>query len=42
MPPTIMILAGFDPLLQEGLDYCDWLVVVAGVVVTTRLDPGQG
>jgi acetyl esterase len=40
MPPTIMILAGFDPLLQEGFDYRDRLVE-AGVRVTTRLYPGQ-
>lgn len=40
MPPTIMILAGFDPLLQEGFDYRDRLIE-AGVRVTTRLYPGQ-
>jgi len=40
LPPTILILCGFDPLLQEGIDYRDRLVD-AGVSVTTRLYPGQ-
>ncbi len=40
LPPTILILAGFDPLLQEGFDYRDRLVE-AGVSVTTRLYSGQ-
>ncbi|MFD0849733.1 alpha/beta hydrolase [Sphingosinicella xenopeptidilytica] len=40
LPPAIMVLCGFDPLLSEGMEYRDRLAD-AGVTVTTKLYPGQ-
>jgi acetyl esterase len=40
LPPTVMVTAGFDPLLQEAEDYA-WAVARAGVPVHLLHYPGQ-